>query len=306
MSLRLLGALAAVIIWGISFVATRIALEDLSPVTLVFTRFGLSSLVLLALTRRPLPPLRMVPMLTMMAFIGIFAHQMLQAWGLTMTTAINTGWLIGLIPIWTALLSRWYLGEPLPARAVVGLATGFAGALLIVSNGELSRNTLSLPSTAGDLLIFLSTFTWAIYSVLGRAPLRELGSRRATTSVITLGTLMLLPFFIAGRGWEEWPAASPTVWLAVTFLGIGSSAIGYILWFAALDRLPTARVASLLYIEPIVTLMAAAAVLGEQVRPITTAGGLLVLAGVAIVQTGRNKPSPPQPLSGAIRGSSVW
>ena len=282
----MLGALIAVVLWGVSFVATRIALAELSPVSLVFTRFALSTAVLLVLVRAPLPPRRLFPSLAGMALIGIFAHQMLQAWGLTMTTAINTGWLIGVIPIWTALLSRWHLREPLPARALGGLLLGFGGVLLIVTDGRFTRDVLQLPSTTGDLLVFLSTFTWAIYSVIGRAALRELGSRRATTSVIGLGTLMLLPFFVAERGWESWPALSATAWVAVVFLGVGSSVAGYILWFAALDRLPTTRVASLLYLEPLVTLVAAAAILGERVRPVTSAGGLVILAAVTLVQTG--------------------
>jgi drug/metabolite transporter (DMT)-like permease len=294
MSLRLLGALVAVVIWGLSFVATRLLLDELSPVTLVFTRFALSSLVLLALTRGTLPPRRLLPSLALMAFIGIFTHQMLQAWGLTMTTAMNTGWLIGLIPIWTALLSHWHLGERLSLRELGGLAVGFGGALLIVTNGRFSAETVFLPSTAGDFLVFLSTITWALYSILGRRALRELGSRRATTSVITLGTMMLLPFFIHERGWEALPALSPTGWGAIVFLGIGASVVGYILWFAALDRLPTTRVASLLYLEPIVTLFAAMLVLGEQVRPATTAGGLLILLGVAIVQMPHDWRSGPQ------------
>lgn len=285
--MRLFGALIAIVIWGVSFVATRIALTELSPATLVFTRFAISTVILLAVTRAARPPSRMVPTLAFMALIGIFMHQMLQAWGLTMTTAISTGWLIGIIPIWTAVLSRWHLQEPLSGRTIAGLALSFGGALLIVTNGEISHESIALPSTTGDLLVFLSTFTWAIYSVAGRSALRELGPSRATANVITLGTLMLLPLLVINRGWEEWSHVSPTGWIAVAFLGVGSSAIGYILWFAALDRLPTARVASLLYLEPIVTLIAAAAILGEEIRPVTTTGGILVLVGVAIVQIRR-------------------
>lgn len=287
--LRLFGALLAIVIWGVSFVATRIALNELSPATLVFTRFAMSSVILIALTRAAVPSRRSIPTLALMALIGIFLHQMLQAWGLTMTTAINTGWLIGIIPIWTALLSRFHLKEPLPARSIAGLVTGFLGVLLIVTNGRVTPELIALPSTFGDVLVFLSTFTWAIYSVIGRGTLRELGSRRATAGVVTFGTLMLFPLFVAVRGWHEWLHVSATGWLAVAFLGIGSSAIGYILWFAALDRLPTSRVASLLYLEPIVTLIAAAAILGEPVRPLTTLGGLLVLSGVALVQSNGGK-----------------
>jgi len=112
-----LAALAAVILWGISFVATRAALSEISPIPLVFTRFALGTaflLTLLAVRRRlELPPKESWPALAVMGFLGIFLHQMLQAHGLTLTTAVHTGWLIGLIPIWSALLSAVVLRERL-------------------------------------------------------------------------------------------------------------------------------------------------------------------------------------------------
>ena len=63
-----------------------------------------------------------------MGFVGVFVHQLLQAYGLTLTTAVKTGWLIGLIPIWAALLSALLLGERFGRAKVAGLLLGFAGA----------------------------------------------------------------------------------------------------------------------------------------------------------------------------------
>src|SRR5688572_26375815 len=104
-----LAALAAVVIWGASFVATKAALRELAPLPLVVLRFGLGVLFLLAIfaVRRtsPLPARSTWSSLAAMGFVGIFIHQLLQAYGLTMTSATNTGWLIGVIPIWSALLA---------------------------------------------------------------------------------------------------------------------------------------------------------------------------------------------------------
>src|SRR5688572_15077524 len=104
-----LAALTAVVFWGISFVATKSALQEISPVTLIFTRFAMGTaflFLILALRREsPVPPRESIAPLVLMGFVGIFVHQMLQAYGLTLTTAIRTGWLIGLIPIWSAVLS---------------------------------------------------------------------------------------------------------------------------------------------------------------------------------------------------------
>jgi len=166
------GALLSVVFWGTSFVATKIALRELSPTTLIFVRFaqGSALMIVILLFRREmsLPPKATWPWLGLMGFVGIFVHQLLQVHGLKLTTATTTGWLIGLIPLWTAVLSRFVLKEPMSRQKVIGLLLGFAGALLLISRGNLSSQLLALPATRGDLLVLLSTLNWAVYSVLGR------------------------------------------------------------------------------------------------------------------------------------------
>jgi drug/metabolite transporter (DMT)-like permease len=283
-----LAALAAIVLWGISFVATRVALVEISPVTLVFTRFALGTMLLFALLAvrgKLAPPPRAVwPMLLLLGFLGVFVHQMVQAHALRLTTAVHTGWLIGLTPIWSAILAAAVLKEKLGARKIAGLLIGFAGAVLVVTRGDLSSAAFALPSTTGDLLILASTFNWAVYTALGRGTLARVGSARATAFAMLVGWLMLAAVFLVRAGWTEWANLTPRGWGAVLFLGIGCSGLGYLFWYAALERLDTTRVAAFLYLEPLVTLAAAVAYLGEPVSVSTIVGGLIVLLGVAIVQ----------------------
>jgi drug/metabolite transporter (DMT)-like permease len=286
-----LGVLAAVVLWGISFVATKAALREVSPVTLIFTRFALGVAVLfliLRLRREPLiPPRDAWPMLALMGFVGIFVHQMVQVHGLTLTTAVRTGWLIGLTPIWSAVLAAVLLGERFGPRKVLGLCLGLVGALLVITRGELTSQVLTLPATRGDLLILASTVNWAIYSILGRDTLKRLGSTRAIAAAMFLGWAMLIPFFVGAAGWQEYPGLSSTSVIALVFLGVGCSGLGYLFWYAALQRLETSQVAAFLYLEPLVTLLAAVALLGESVAVATILGGVLVLVGVLVVQTAK-------------------
>jgi drug/metabolite transporter (DMT)-like permease len=278
-------ACLAIVFWGISFVATKAVLREIAPVTLIFLRFAIGAVVLLAIVRE-LPPRAAWAPLALMGFLGIFVHQMLQAYGLTMTAATNAGWLIGLTPIWSAVLSAIVLHERFGIAKVVGLLGGFAGALLVVTRGDFSSNLLARPSTLGDLLIFISTINWAIYSVIGHKTIRALGPRRATSGAMLFGAAMLAPFFVARRGWSEIPHLSTGGWGALLFLAIGCSALGYLFWYGALERIEVSRVASLLYAEPLVTFAAAALLLGERVSPAVIAGGLLVLVSVLIAQYG--------------------
>ncbi|HVR38921.1 MAG TPA: DMT family transporter, partial [Thermoanaerobaculia bacterium] len=270
-------AFLAVIFWGISFVASKAALHEVSPTTLIFLRFAIGAVMLLAIVRE-LPPRDSWKQLALMGFSGVFVHQMLQAYGLTLTTAMNCGWLIGVIPIWSAILAAIVLRERIVGWKLVGLIAGFAGALLVITRGDFSARILGLPSTKGDLLILLSTINWAIYSVIGHPTIRRLGPRRATSGAMLFGVAMLAPFFVAHSGWREIPKLSPIGWIAVLFLGIGCSGLGYLFWYGALERIEVSRVASLLYLEPLVTFAAAVALLGEHISTIVVAGGVLVLA----------------------------
>jgi drug/metabolite transporter (DMT)-like permease len=283
-----LQAFLAVVLWGISFVATKAALREISPITLIFTRSALGTvllLVTLGARRLPLvPPRDSWGPLALMGFVGVCFHQLLQAFGIRLTTAVHAGWIVGLIPIWSAVLAGLFLRERFGVGKVSGLALGFAGAALVVSGGRSAPGFLALPGTRGDLLMLASTLNWAIYTTLGHATIRRLGSLRATAGAMLFGALMLVPLLLRSGGWREYTTLSGAGLAAVLYLGIGASGLGYLLWCGALERVETSRVAAFLYLEPLVTLITAMALLHEPVGLATLAGGLVVLAGVALVQ----------------------
>ena len=161
---------------------------------------------------------------------------------------------------------------------------GFAGAILVISRGEFNLQLFQLPATRGDFLILLSTINWAVYSVVGHRTIKSLGPTRATAGAMFLGWLMLAPLFIWNQGWRELPHISVTGWGAVFFLGIGCSGLGYLFWYDALERIEVSRVAAFLYLEPLVTLLAAVLLLHEPLSATTMIGGLLVLASVLLMQ----------------------
>jgi len=257
-------------------------------VTLIFTRFALGVALLVAITAlrgQPLvPPRDSWRSLLVMGFVGVFVHQMIQAHALTLTGAVSTGWLIGLTPLWSALLSAWVLKERFGPAKVAGLVLGFLGALLVITHGRVGASLLALPRTRGDLLILVSTLNWAVYTVLGHPAIKRLGPTRATTGALSLGWLMLVPFFVTTRGWREYGAVGARGWIAILFLGIACSGLGYLFWYGALEKIEASQVAAFLYLEPLITLGAAVWLLGEHISLTTVGGGLLVLAGVALVQ----------------------
>lgn len=284
-----LGVLLAVVMWGISFVATKAVVAEIRPAALIFARAGLGTSLLVAILAvrgvAIVPPRDAWRGLLAMGLVGVAFHQMLQAVALTSTSAVNTGWLIGLTPIWSALFAAFRLRERFTPAKLLGLLLGFAGAALVVTRGRF-HGLLALPSTRGDLMILASTVNWAYYSSLGHPLLRRLGPAHATAGAFFFGTLLLAPLLAATGAWRDYALLSAAGWAAVLFLGLGCSGLGYLFWYGGLEQIEMSRVAAFLYLEPLVTLAAAAFWLGEPIGLLTLLGGALLLGGVALVQRG--------------------
>jgi drug/metabolite transporter (DMT)-like permease len=281
-------ALAAIVVWGASFIATKSALAEVGSFTIISLRFGMGVVVLLAtvsargqmrrLTRRELA------LFALLGFQGVLFHQLLQVTGLRFTSATNTGWMVALIPVFTVLLARVFLHERLTRVQDAGIALAFGGALVVVSHGWPRLPPLHTAATWGDLLVFLSAPNWAIFSVLSTPAVRTRPAALVMTWVLLLGWLMTLPFFVAAHGWTDLARLSPRGWTAILFLGIFCSGAAYIFWYDSLVAADASRVAVFLYLEPLVTVAVAGWLLHEAVTLSTLCGGAIILFGVWLTQ----------------------
>jgi len=286
-----LKAFLAIAFWGASFVATKVALRELSPITIIVIRFalGLVTLALIVSLKHEWKsiPFRDLGWFLFLGFNGIFVHQLLQVNGLVSTSAINTGWMVALTPIFAVLLAWALLREVLGLAQLAGFALAVAGTLLVVSRGELMSGGIGLPATRGDLLAFLSAPNWAIFSVLSKRVLTRYPPSLMMTGTMGLGWLMLLPLFVGSRGWQELTGLVVDSWAALLFLGLFCSGIAYAFWYDALEAAGAGQVASFLYLEPLVTLVVATLLLDERPALATLLGGGLILTGVWLVNRRR-------------------
>jgi drug/metabolite transporter (DMT)-like permease len=208
----------------------------------------------------------------------VAAHLLIQAIGLEHTTAMNTAWIIGFIPVVIALGARIFLGQRLPRVAWAGIAIATLGVLLVTAQEPPDFAGARL----GDLLAVASTFTWAAYTLVAVRPLQRWGSLPMTAAPIAVAAAVLwLAAAIDGRLLVSWPDSAGVG--SVLFLGVVCSGIAYLLWMRAIAEIGPARTGVYLYVEPFVTLAVARAVLGEPVMANAVAGGIAVLAGVWLV-----------------------
>lgn len=282
-----LEALFAVVVWGASFIATKVALQDVSPVTVVWLRFTMGVVILgaaVAMRRQfALPRKSEWAYFALLGFLGITFHQWLQSNGLQTSEAGTTAWIVATTPVFMAILGRFILKERLGWLKTLGIFLAFGGVLLVVSKGDLSSVSVGRLGAPGDKLILVSAVNWAVFSVLSRRGLKSYPAGLMMFYVMTLGWLFTSVLFFAGANTAEIANLTFNGWLGIAFLGVFCSGLAYIAWYDALQALSAAQTGVFLYIEPLVAVVVAFFVLGEPITLASLVGGAVILFGVWLV-----------------------
>jgi drug/metabolite transporter (DMT)-like permease len=280
-------ALFAVIAWGASFIATKIALRELDPITLIWARFtigvavmGVTTAVRHELSR--VPP-RELAAFAGLGFIGITLHFWLQSTGMRTTSASTSAWIITTIPAFMAILGWVVLRERVTVWQVAGIALASCGVVAIVSKGDPAALLDRRAGTIGDVLMLLSAPNWAIFSVLSRRILARHPAACALFYVMACGWFFCTILLATHGHVAAIPRMSVNVCVAVAFLGVVCSGLAYVAWYDALKQMPAARAGVFLYVEPLVAMVVAAIILHEPITLASLAGGAMILGGVALV-----------------------
>lgn len=281
--------LAAVIIWGWTFVATKILVEELGPVELFTLRLALGVPflgVVLVAKRVPLrferPDVR--PLLLGGAIFTL--HVLVQIAGLATTTATNTAWIISVSPLALAVLSFVFLGERIGWNGVGGIAIATTGILLLVSRGTLTD--LGWLRNTGDWLVLASAHTWALFTVVTRDLVRRRRPLAVTFGILLIAAFFMTALFVASADFARIRSLSTRGIVALLYLGIPGLAIGQWFWQEGVAELGAIRAGLYLYLEPLATLALALPLLGEPFGPFVALGGGMVLAGVYLGQRERS------------------
>lgn len=285
----LLGACA---LWAVSFVATKIALEAIPPLSVVSLRLLVGALCFLPLLllggrlRRISTPATLAGLFGL-SLLGAGLHYSFQTVGLQYTRASNASIYVATGPITILLLAVVFLHEKLNLRKVLGIVTAVAGVLVVMGLGTITG--FQLPAhVVGDLLVIASLVLWAGFTVFGKPLTERLGALTLTAAVTVMGAAWMAPV-----GWLEMhhrgfalASIAPAGWSAVAFLGAGCNFLAVLLYFTALQRTESQKVGVYLYTIPPLTAVVAAVVLKEAITVNLVVGTVLVIAGVALTERG--------------------
>jgi drug/metabolite transporter (DMT)-like permease len=270
---------------GFSFTlpATRVAVEELDATFVGLGRAAVAALpaaVLLILWRERLPSRDRLFRLALVALGVVFGFPLLSALALREVTAAHGAVIVGLLPAATAVMAV--------ARAGERPSTGFwlaSGAGLVAVLGFAASEGAGLPSSA-DLLVLGAVALGAIGYAEGGSLAREMGGPRVICWALVLSLPLTLPIGVlaAAVGGLE---AGGDAWLGFAYVTLVSMFVAFFAWYAGLARGGVAKIGQVQLVQPLLTLVWAAALLGEEVGVDTIAASVAVLASVVATQRTR-------------------
>jgi len=283
-SFRYLLILLAILFWGTSFVATKTVLLEIKPVTIIILRLILASILLtiiaLSTKRSFLVNLKSHGWIFILALIATF-HLWIQVTGLQYTTASNTGWIIGTAPIFMAVLGLIFYKEKVTILQLAGILIAMFGLLLLIGKGNILN--IDLIENKGDLLVLGSAFTWGVYSMVNKKISLSYSPLMTILYLFLMMAIIIIPFNLNSETFNSVINLSLIGWISILFLGLFCSGIAYVIWAQALRDMESAKVGAFLYFEPFVTVLASWFFLNEEITLIMILSGLLITAGVFIV-----------------------
>jgi drug/metabolite transporter (DMT)-like permease len=266
-------------VWGSTFLAIAVALRSFTPWGVVGIRFGLASVLCLALgrlLREPLPSRSAVPHLLVSGAVLLGVCNTLVTWAELHISSGLAAVLCALVPVFLGLLTL--RTEPLGARGWSGALLGFAGVVVLMAPEKAARASL-----AGSAAVVLSTALWAwatLYlkrKVAAGGALTNAGIQMSIAAAIGVAAAPLT------GGFHHSPVGRPSA-LAVLYLALVGSCLAFTA-FGVLTRVwPPTRAGTYAYLNPLIAVLLGAALLGEPLTARLLLGMMMLLTGVALVQ----------------------
>jgi drug/metabolite transporter (DMT)-like permease len=294
-----------VVIWAINFIAAKIGLRSLPPLTMASFRVCAAGLVMvpfyLCVRRLRLAAFaagngereqRFTPRdawrFLYLGFFGVSVNQFCFTLGLHYTSVNHSAVIVGMGPIYTLVLAVLLRLERATWHKAVGMAIAFTGVAVLASEGGISAHSASL---LGDAITMTGSLGFATYAVLGKRVAGEYDALTMTAYNQFAGALVVLPL-AARQAWMlgaagNWRAVPWQAWAAILYMGLFGSAVAYVLYYWLLRYLEASQLSAFTYLLPVLASILGILTLGEKGSWTQVLGGALALGGVYWTESGR-------------------
>ncbi len=275
------------LIAGGTHIVAKAVVTDIDAATLTFVRSLISSAGLLALfivkEKRLKIEKKDWKMMLMLGFLGLVINQFFYLYGMKFSTAANGALLYATTPVIVLVLSHFMLGERITRRKTVGVILAFVGITVVMFERGVD---FSSNYAYGNLMILIAVLAWAFFTILGKPMILKYGAFHTTSVAMILGMFLFLPVGLASSLSFPFTAITPLQWGGILYLGIGTSIVGYVLWYYVLGRIEVSKATVFANGQPIIATLLAIVFLDYTITGQFVVGGVVTITGVVITQTG--------------------
>ncbi|MFL0166151.1 DMT family transporter [Candidatus Clostridium helianthi] len=278
-----LSAVMTILIWGTTFISTKVLLKDFTPIEILIFRFVIGYLTLLCICPYHIKTAKLKQELYFAAagLAGVTLYFLCENIALNYTLATNVGVIISIAPFFTAVFANLFLdNEKLTSYFFIGLTIAIIGILLIEFNGKF---VLKL-NPFGDILAILAAILWAVYSVVMKKISQfQYNTIICTRKVFFYGLIFIIPaIFICDFKLQIYRFTNVSNLMNILYLGFGASALCFVTWNWSVKILGVVKTSIYIYIVPVITAASSAVILHEKITFISIIGIILTLLGLFI------------------------
>jgi len=278
---------AATVLWSVNYTFAKMAVSEIDPFAVALVRILVATPLLfaaLARTGRALrPTLPELRAALPLGLTGVLANQIFFITGIRRTTPAHSALVVAMLPVLVLILAAVLLKERLTLLKVAGVSLALSGVILIsVRDGwTFSRETLG-----GDLLTLCGVCSFAYFTVAGKGVIPRMGVLRTTALSFLTGGTCMIPLVLPAGLRQPWESVSARGWVALAYVVFVGTFLCYLLYYWALARIESGKVAAFTYMQPVLAGATSYLVLHESLQGHFVLGALAVLTGVFLAERG--------------------
>ena len=280
------------VIWGVNFPLIKASLAEIPPLAFNGLRFPLAAFTVFGILRAsgkvPWPQPGDWPRIAFLGILGNLVYQGFFIFGIDATFAGNASILLATTPFWTLAFSTIRGHEKPGIQVWVGIFGTLTGMCLVVLGGHRVTG-LQGTTLKGDLLVIGAAATWSAYTVGSRRMVLKYGALPVTAWTLWVGTIGLVAMGFPSLLRTNFQDLGFGAWLGVAYAGILAIGLAYVLWYRGVQRIGSSRTAAYSNLTPVLALAVAWAWLGETPGALQAVGAAVVLLGLYLARTGRER-----------------
>jgi drug/metabolite transporter (DMT)-like permease len=297
------------VVWGSTYLGIRIAIETIPPFVMAAARFLLAGAIMLAavtIVRRgslPMPTRRQWRDSLIIGACLMGGGMGTVAWAEQTVPSGIAGVLIAMMPVWIAVFGGIFFHERLPRIAVVGIATGMLGVILLVGQGVIVDRTLD---PAGILALLISPMAWSAGSLYAahRADLPKDPFVTTGMQMLCGGAVLAIGAILSGELATFQPAdVTPASWAAFGYLTIVGSLVAFTSYAWVLRHAPLPLIATYAFVNPVIAVFLGWLLVNEPITPSQLVAGGIIVVGVALIILGRSRMASAEDRSHGAEGA---